>query len=544
MSGRGLDAVLPLLVGAACLAVGRAGFLVAQEVIAQRASSRMRRAVREAVTGHLLLLGPTWLSGERMGEVANTVTNGLADLDIWLTSYQPARALAAIVPCLALLIVLVLDPPSALVLVLTGPVLLLLLAVIGGRAKVITDRRVVELRWLSAFFLDMLRGIATLKAFGRSREQAETIREVSDQYGETTMEVLRTAFQTALVLEWAGAVATAVVAVEISLRLMAGQVAFGVAMGVLIVTPDFFLPLRQLAIRYHAGAAGRSAAERLVALLDIPITTKAVAEFDRVRVVQRSVGSTAQGRAERPVGDIVFRDVWASYPDRAPALQGLDLEIGAGRVVALVGASGAGKTTVANLLLRFISADRGQITVGWNAIGRARPIDVAGRHRLGSTAASSSVGDRRRRHPPRSPGRDDGRGCHGRTSGPCRCLHPALPSGYETHLGEGAQRLSGGERQRLAIARAFLRDAPLLILDEPTSHLDAHSEAAIGDAISHLVQGRTVLLISHQLRFVELADEIVVLDAGRAVQSGPPASLRLQDGPYRGLSAGLEASRA
>ncbi len=261
--------------------------MTGQEVLAQRASSRLRQSLRRALVDHLFALGPTWLAGERAGEVVSAVTGGLESLDAWITSYLPARYLAVLVPGLVLVLMLVLDPPTALVLVLTGPVLVLLLAVIGSRARGLTQQRFEEMRWMSAFFLDMLQGIATLKAFGRSREQAANIRTIGQHYGDTTMEVLRTAFQTALVLEWAAAVATAVVAVEVSLRLIAGGMAFETALAVLIVTPEFFLPLRQLAIRYHSGAAGRAAAERLEFILAAPVPRGVAPRAARWHLTQR-----------------------------------------------------------------------------------------------------------------------------------------------------------------------------------------------------------------------------------------------------------------
>ena len=258
-----LGSVLPLLGIAAVLAVVRAVCLLLQEVVAQRASSGLRAALRAALTAHILALGPIHAGGQRSGELVTAMTSGLDDIDLYITSFQPARRLAAIVPLLVMVVVLLIDPPTALVLLLTGPVLVLLLAIIGGRTRTVSGRRAIELRWLGAFFLDMLQGLATLRMFGRGREQVETIRAVSRQYGETTMDVLRTAFQTALVLEWGAAVATAVVAVEVSLRLIDDQMPFDRALAVLVITPEFFLPLRQLAIRYHSGSAGRAAAERL-----------------------------------------------------------------------------------------------------------------------------------------------------------------------------------------------------------------------------------------------------------------------------------------
>ena len=201
--------------------------------------------------------------------------------------------MAGAVPLLVLAVVLVIDPPTTLVLLFTGPILVLLLGFIGGRARAITEQRFAEVRWLSAFFLDMLGGLATLKMFGRSREQVDTIRDISRRYGDTTMEVLRTAFQTSLVLEWGGAVAVALVAVEISLRLMDGSIEFGRALAVLIIVPEFFLPLRTLATRYHSGAAGRAVAERAFAILDEPSASRGV-------VAAADAGATAR-RSPRPM---------------------------------------------------------------------------------------------------------------------------------------------------------------------------------------------------------------------------------------------------
>ena len=237
LGGQDLSEVVPLLIAIAGLAIVRAGLIWGGEVVAQRSSSRLKGTLRAALTERLLRLGPGFASGERSGELVSVMTNGIDTLDAYVTSFQPARALAVLVPILVLGVVLVLDPPTALVLVVTGPVLVLFLALIGGRARAITARRFLELRWMSAFFLDMLRGIATLKMFGRSEEQVENVGEVSRSYGDTTMEVLRTAFQTALVLEWGGTVATALVAVEVSLRLMQGTLPFERALAVLIITP-------------------------------------------------------------------------------------------------------------------------------------------------------------------------------------------------------------------------------------------------------------------------------------------------------------------
>jgi thiol reductant ABC exporter CydD subunit len=526
---QGLAGVWPLIVLAAGLAVGRMVLVVAQEALIQRASTRLRDRLRLQLGARLGALGPSWMAGQQSGELAAAIGAGLDSLDAWLTSFRPARTLAAVVPLLVLGVVLVLDPPTALVLLLTGPVLVLLLTTIGSRARAMTDRRHAELRWLSAFFLDMLRGIATLKAFGRSREQADNIAAISRQYGESTMEVLRTAFQTALVLEWAAAVATAVVAVEVSLRLMAGQLAFPTALAVLIITPEFFLPLRHLAIRYHGGAAGRTAAERIVQILGTPPGSASAP-------IGRPMGQPIRSPGPAVAG-VSLDDVWFGYHADAPVLRGLDLRLTAGQLVALVGASGSGKSTAMALLLRFGEPDRGAIRVGDVDV---RDLDPMGwRSLIGWTPqrpnlGSGSIADAIALSDPAVSRSDIVAAARlAQADGFIR----RLPAGYETPIGEGGVRLSGGQRQRLALARALLRDVPVLALDEPTSHLDGATEAAVVDAIRSRVPGRVVLVVSHRRRLVETADEVVVLDAGRIVQSGSPQELAAVDGPYRRLVA-------
>ncbi len=518
-----LAEVAPILVAIALLAVARAPLLFAGDALAQGASRRVKRRLRADLTAHLFALGPTWMGRERTGELTGVLTDGLADVDAFVTSFLPAQALAVAIPVLVLAVVLVLDPPTALVLLFTGPILVLLLGFIGGRARAITDRRFAEVRYLGAFFLDMLSGLATLKMFGRSREQVANISTISRQYGDTTMEVLRTAFQTSLVLEWGAAVAVALVAVEISLRLMDGSIAFERALAVLIIVPEFFLPLRTLATRYHAGAAGRSVATRAFAILDEPVTA--------VRP------SATMATAPPAATDIRFTGVCLTYPGRdAPALDGLDLIIGRGRVTALIGSTGAGKTTIADLLLRFVEPDAGRILVGDVplesidiASWRAHVAWVPQRPHL----FHGTVADNLRLARPGAS--DDDLAAAAREAG-AESFIAALARGFDTPVGEDGLRLSGGQRQRLAIARAFLADAWLVLLDEATSHLDPESEMSIRDAIGRLAaRGRTVLVVSHRLRLAEAADDIIVLDRGRVIETGAPAALAAADGPYRRL---------
>jgi ATP-binding cassette subfamily C protein CydD len=541
LDGGGLAAVaLPLAV-LVLLAILRAPLLWGGDALAQRGAGRIKARLRADLTGRLFALGPAYTSRERSGELASVVGNGMDAIDAYVTSFEPARLLAVAVPVFVLLVVFFVDPPTTLVLLFTGPILVLLLATIGSRARSITERRFVELRWLSAFFLDMLQGIATLKMFGRSAEQVDTIRTMSRQYGDTTMEVLRTAFQTSLVLEWGGAVAVALVAVEISLRLISGSIPFDRALAVLIIVPEFFLPLRQLAARYHSGSAGRTVAERVFAILDEPLPAGArPASGPGTTLV--AGGTPVHAPRLGPGTDLRLVDVTFAYPGRSePALSRLDLTIPGGRTLALVGPTGAGKTTVASLLLRFIEPLGGEILVGDVPLSTIDP--KAWRSGIAWVAQRphlfhGTVDDNLRLARPNASDADVRRAAQ---EAGADAFIGALPAGYATQVGEGGARLSGGQRQRIAIARAFLADAPLVILDEVTSHLDPTSEAQIREAIGRLAQGRTVLIVSHRLRLISAADRVAVLEAGRVVETGVQAELLERDGPYRRL---VEAVRS
>jgi ATP-binding cassette subfamily C protein CydD len=526
--GLALPAVAVPLAAFAALAVARAPLLVGADVLAQDASGRVRRQTRADLTAHLLVLGPAYTGHERSGELAGVIVDGLDAIDGYVTSFLPARSLAVAVPLLVLVTTAVLDPPTTAVLLFTGPILVLLLGVIGGRTREMTERRFAELGWLSAFFLDILAGLSTLKLFGRSAEQVDNLRAFSRRYGDTTMEVLRTAFQTSLVLEWGGAVAVALVAVEISLRLMAETIDFQRALAVLVIVPEFFVPIRHLAARYHSGSAGRTAAQRIVAILDEPVGP------GRSGAGERDV----RGRPVPPVGEIRFDRVSVVYPGRSePALRDLELDLPAHGMVALVGPTGAGKTTIANVLLRFVEPSSGGVLVRGvpleeldGTAWRAHVSWVPQRPHLfhGSIADNVSLA--------RPDAEDEAvRAAEGAAS--VDAFLRDLPLGDATPVGDDGLRLSGGQRQRIAIARAVLADARLIILDEATSQLDRASETAIRSSLSRIARDRLVVVISHRLALAQAADMVAVIEHGRVVEHGPPRALAAAGGSYARLLA-------
>jgi thiol reductant ABC exporter CydD subunit len=517
-----LAAVSARLAWMVALLAARAGLSWAGEVLADRASGILRSGVRAHLVDHLLAVGPAGLADERTGEIAATVGAGVEGLHDYATRFVPAAALGLIAPAIVFAAVAVLDPWTTLILAFTGPMLVLLLAVIGQRTRALTRRRFDELGWLSAFYLDMVRGLGTLKAFGRSADGADTIEDVSRRFGDTTMEVLRTAFQTSLVMEWAATAATALAAVEVSFRLVDGSISFGTALAVLVLVPEFFVPFRRLAVEYHAGQTGRAALERIDELEALPVTAHPPGPVvPAAQATGTDPGRAPSGlRGSAPALELV--GVHYRYPGATTsALDGLALNVASGESVALVGPSGAGKTTLTHILLRFVEPDRGAILVD------GRPLadhDVAGWRRSTAwvpqapTVIAGTVADNIRLGAPDAP--------MARVQAAAETARAVefierLPQGYDTVLGEQGLRLSGGQRQRLAIARAALRDAPLVVLDEFTAHLDDRTEAELLRAMADLLAGRTAIVVAHRPTTAAMCDRIVHLDRGRLVEVDP-----------------------
>jgi ATP-binding cassette subfamily C protein CydD len=533
LRGGDLQGALPLLGVAALLLLGRSALGATADVLLQHAASSIKGDLRRRLSARLFDRGPVFMRGERSGELLNTLGGGVEMLDEYITQYLPARLWAAINPLLVFGAILWLDAPTTLVLLFAGPMLILLLVLIGGQAKRLTQQRFAELSYMSAFFLDIVQGLPTLKLFGRSREQALNIERISRRYGDTTLQVLATAFQSSLVMEWAATAATAMVALEVSLRLVGGSIEFVPGLAVLLLTPEFFLPLRQLAIKYHAGAAGKAAQERIGALL-----AGEDAEAERQEV------ASERPPAPMAAGDLVFEAVSCAYPAagpqseaRAAALDGVSFVLPRGKVTALVGPSGAGKTTVANLLLRFLEPCGGRILAGGQALAavdsaawREQVAWVPQQAHIFSGTAAENI----------ALGRPQARRDEVVAAAKAAHAHEfitALPQGYDTPLGEQGVRLSGGQRQRLAIARAFLKDAPFVILDEASASLDVESERLVEDALVRLLAGRTVLVIAHRLHLAAAADQVLVLQEGRLVEQGSHQGLLARDTLYRRLAA-------
>jgi len=482
------------------LAFGARGVLAwGFEVAGRRAASSVLSELRLALVERRLRAQPAALDGAEGGEIAAAAVQGVAGLEAYFARYLPQVILAAIVPVVVLGWVGTIDLPSALLMLITLPLVPVFMWLIGRYTAERTRERWLALRLLSTHFLDVVRGLPTLKAFNRSRAQATTIAEVGERYRRAAMGTLRVGFLSGSVLELAATLGVAVVAVTVGVRLTEGGLGLQAGLTVLILAPEVYAPLRQLGAQFHASADGLAVADRMLGLLEAP---PAVGTGGRL---------VPPSPAEAPIR---LERVSFAYPSRPDlVLEELDLELLPGETVALVGASGTGKSTVASLLLRFADPLEGRITAGGLDLAECR-TDVWRRllawvpqH---PTVFRGTVADNIRLGAPRA--------AAGRTreaamlAGADRFVR-ALPSGYETIVGDGGRLLSAGERRRIALARAFLRDAPLVILDEPTADLDRLSADVVAEAVERLRPGRTVLLIAHRTELVHHADRVVSLDA-------------------------------
>jgi ATP-binding cassette, subfamily C, bacterial CydD len=498
------------LVGVVALA--RAALAYGAETAALRSAAAVKSQLRRRLVAHVTGAGadPATLNP---GELATLTTRGLDALDDYVARYLPQLVLSVLVPVAVLVVVLDADWLTALIIALTLPLIPVFMALVGWQAQDYTRKQWHLLNRLGGHFLDAVEGLPTLAIFRRAKAEVALIRRTSEAHREATVRSLRIAFLSALVLELIATLSVALVAVQIGVRLLYGQLDLETALLVLILAPEAYLPLREVGARFHASMEGVAAAEQVFTVLERP---------GRVPQDRPDPAAVPEGPIE-----LRFDDVRLTHPERTvAALDGVDLVVPAGRTLLLTGTSGAGKTTLLSVLLRFADADAGRITVNGTDL-RDLPVEQW-RRRIAWLPQrpylfDASVADNVRLGVPDA---DDEAVARAVALAEATDVVAALPDGYATLLGERGTRLSAGQRQRIALARAFLRrmdGASLVLLDEPTAHLDPDNAAAVRAGVARLLDGATGIVVAHDAGWADLADEVVRLEAGRAVVPPVPS---------------------
>ncbi|MFM8862429.1 MAG: thiol reductant ABC exporter subunit CydD [Acidimicrobiia bacterium] len=504
----GRSITVPLALLALGLAL-RAGLRTISNQLAASVSETVRRRTRAELADDLVR------ERSSSGADATLLGPGIDALDDHVCRYRPARVTAMVVPPVVVVVMAVLDPISMAILLFTGPMLIALLALVGARTRVLAERRLHELGRLRHLHFDMVSGLPVLRIFGRAGDGAARLGEASERFGRTTMDVLRTAFQTSLVIEWAATAATALVAVQVGLRLTAGHLGFGAALVVLLLTPEFFVPLRNLAAEYHAGQTGEATLTALAA--------RAAGRTEALAAPDRSPASPTSSAPEWSSPPSLFFDaVTVDAPGSGRRLlTDTTLQLHAGETIGLIGPSGIGKSTVARLVLALHRPTAGTVRIDGEPLDTLdpeqwrrsvtfvtqRPCLVSGTIADNIALSAPNATRAEIEHAARCAGVDE--------------FAAALPLGLHTTVGERGARLSGGQRQRIAIARAMLRNAPVVVLDEFTAHLDPDTESMIVAQMATFLAGRTTLLIAHRPASASLATRLVTIDDGRFVEVGP-----------------------
>ena len=503
----------------------RSLLLWVRERFAQQQAVKIKSSLRQGLLDHILNLGTSFTHTGKTGAIIASVSEGVEKLDDYFTRYIPSVIHIIILPTVTIAFTFYFDWPGGLILLITGPLIIFFMWLIGTHAKKLTQNQWHAMSRLSSHFLDVLQGLKTLKIFGMSKRESGHVYDSSNRFRLVTMEVLKVAFLSGMVLELAASISIAMVAVQIGIRLIEGMMVFQTGLFVLLLAPEFYLPFRTLGLHHHAGMEGSAAASEI-----FNITGK-INGNDTNRHKTFSPGKEIS---------IVCEDIHFMYREtQQHVLKGLNCHLQPGTLTAVVGPTGTGKTTFAHLLLGYLQADRGRLLINnmpmnkidleqWQQNVAYVPqhphffnVSLLDNLLMASPSASTQqVQDAAIEA-----------GAHNFISN--------LPDGYHTMLTDNAARLSGGEKQRLAIARAFLKNAPLLIFDEPTSNLDPESEQMVAEATTRIVEGRTTIVIAHRLKTVKNAHNILVFSNGIVAESGKHSELIRQNGIYAGYLSSL-----
>ncbi len=498
--------------------------IVVKDSWAPRVSARVKEAVREGLTLKLMEIGPGQAQRMRSGDLQSTLVDSVELLDPLVGRFVPSVLASVLGSCFASVYVIAVDPLVGFVVLACA--LLAPLTKVAGRNWIQErgDRWMVSYRGMYSESLDAVQGMATLKAFNASGRRGREMLERGEAFCRDSIR---------LMVAWCGSSTVAAMVVTIGTTASVALSAWHAATGslsvaglftILMLARETFRPMHELESAYHAAYSAIPAG-------------RVVAEILCIEPHVRDSAPETPALRKNPPG-VEFRDIRFCYPTRsAPALDGFSLTVAPGERVAIVGRSGAGKSTVLGLLMRYFDPDSGSVLVDGRDTAEFPLVDL--RSLIGVVAQDTylfhgTVRENLLLAKPDATEEEIGRAV---TAAQATDFISRLPQGFETVVGERGLKLSGGERQRIAIARALLKDAPVLVLDEPTSSIDAANEAEITQALGELSRGRTTVVIAHRLSTVREADRIVVMDSGRVVEFGSHPDLVARKGLYAELVA-------
>jgi ATP-binding cassette subfamily C protein CydD len=500
-----LTNVKNLLIVVIVLSLFRFLFVWLEQNFSNKVATYVKDKLRSEISLYIFKLGPNYTKSERTGDISNTLINGIEKLDAYFSQFLPQLFLSALIPLLILLFVFPIDLLSAIVFLVTAPLIPVFMVFIGSVAEKLNKKQWKSLSLMIAYFLDVIQGLTTIKLFGRTDHVLNKIAIISDLFKKSTMKVLKIAFLSALVLEMFSTISIAIIAVEIGLRLMNGNLEFQPALFILILAPEFYNPIRQLGTRYHAGMEGIAAAQSIYKILETPLP--------KINVIAKNIKSD--------FANISFENVHFVYDkNEQEALSGISFNIKPNTITALVGESGSGKSTTINLMLKFLEPKKGKIKIDEKnlmEIDRDEWLQQIGWISQNPYLFHTTIKENILLAKENA---TDNQLQSAIKSAKLEKVIKSLPNGLDTIIGERGTGLSGGEAQRVALARAFLKDAPILILDEPTANLDPTTEMEMIESLNLLTKNKTVLMIAHRLNTIKQADNILVYSKGKIIESG------------------------
>lgn len=512
-------ALLPSLIELLALFTVRALVNGLREWVGAKCALAVKAQLRQALNEKLLHANPAVMQSFKTASVTTTFVEQVEALHDFFAHYLPQLSLVVLLPLVIVAFIFPVNWICGLILLLSAPLIPLFMALIGFGAESVSKQHFKSLQRLSAHFLNILQGLVTLKLFNQSKSQAQTIYQHADSYCQKTMQVLRIAFLSSAVLELFSSAGIAIVAVYLGLVLL-GQVHFGAASGlslqqglfILLLAPEFYFPLRQLAIHYHSKAQAVAVVSDIQKLLSIPAWQSPHQHYQAINLHQPFT--------------LYIKDLSFAYPEQAPLIQPLTLTIQSGEHIAIVGQSGAGKTTLLKLLLKLLQPTAGSIAVNTIELNQ---IDLSS-----WLSQIAWIGQQPRLLPGTirdnillgNPYANDEQFQRAVTLAKLDRFLKQWPQGIETKIGEGNIGISGGQAQLILLARAYLKEAPLLILDEPTASLDATTEQLVLTSLKQLSQGRTVITVSHHENTIASADRIFdVTKTGEWIERQPASIL-------------------